>query len=174
MVSHSISGRLNVKILRTLATVALVFSALPPAHAEPPTAQPSSLSMSPDLLELLRAEMRELESASQAISLALPAGDWAQIAATGEKMHDSYILAKKLTEAQRTELASLPEPFKRLDEQFHAEAEKLAHAAHEKDAELTAFWFSRLLEGCAGCHAAYAQQRFPGFAGDAADSHHQH
>lgn len=163
-----------MKILRTLATVALVFGALLSAHANEPVAQPSGLSMSPELLELLRAEMRELESASQAISLALPAGEWAQIAATGKKMHDSYILERNLTEAQRMELASLPERFRSLDEQFHAGAEKLAHAAREKDAELTAFYFSRLLEGCAGCHAAWARQRFPGFAGDTADSHHQH
>ena len=163
-----------MKILHTLATVALVFGALQSAHAEQPVAQPASLSMSPELLELLRAEMRELESASQAISLAFPAGDWAQIAATGEKMHDSYILEKNLTDGQKAELASLPEPFRRLDEQFHTQAEKLSHAAHGKDAELTAFYFSRLLEGCAGCHAAWARQRFPAFSGDSADAHHQH
>ena len=163
-----------MKILGTLATVALVFGAFQSAPAKEPPAQASGLSVSPELLELLRAEMRELTSASQAISLALPAGDWAHIAATGEKMHDSYILAKKLTTAQRAELDGLPELFKRLDEQFHLRAERLAHAAHEKDAELTAFYFSRLLEGCAGCHAAYAQQRFPGFAGDAGDSRHKH
>jgi hypothetical protein len=130
--------------------------------------------MSPELLELFRAEMRELLGASQAISLALPVGDWAHITATSQQMRNSYILERKLTAAQRKELDSLPERFKSLDEQFHLRTEKLAHAASEKDAELTAFYFARLLEGCASCHAAYAQQRFPGFVGDSVDLHHQH
>lgn len=130
--------------------------------------------MSPALLELLRAEMRELITASQAISVALPTGDWAQIEATSEQMRESYILKKKLTEAQKKELGSLPEPFKQLDEQFHLKAEKLAHAASAHDAELTAFYFARLLEGCAECHAAYAQQRFPGLAVQSEDSRHHH
>jgi len=30
----------------------------------------------------------------------LPVGDWAHIAATSEKLRDSYILEKKLTKAQ--------------------------------------------------------------------------
>lgn len=163
-----------MKILRSLVTVALVFVAFASGHGQQSAVTPTGLSMSPELLELFRAEMRELLGASQAISMALPVGDWAHIAATSEKMRMSYILEKKLTEAQREELDNLPERFKRLDEQFHLRTEKLAHAASEKDAELTVFYFARLLEDCAGCHAAYAQQRFPGFAGGAVDARHQH
>jgi hypothetical protein len=166
--------RFIMKIMHTLVAVALVFGGYLPAHAEQPADAPTGLTMSPELLELFRAEMRELLGASQAISLALPVGDWANVAATSEKMRKSYVLEKKLTVAQREELESLPERFKRLDEQFHMRAEKLAHAASQKDAELTAFHYARLLEGCAGCHAIYARQRFPGFASDSVDSHHQH
>lgn len=163
-----------MKIMQALAAFALVFGGFPSAYAEHPAVAPAVLPMSPELLELLRAEMRELLGASQAISLALPVGDWAHIAATSEKMRKSYILEKQLTNAQREELDSLPELFKRLDKQFHMRTEKLAHAASEKDAELTAFHFARLLEGCAGCHAVYAQQRFPGFVVDSVESDHQH
>jgi mono/diheme cytochrome c family protein len=163
-----------VRILRSFATVALILVALPSGHGQQAAVAPTRLFMSPALLELLRAEMRELLVASQAISVALPAGNWAHIAATSEKMRMSYILERRLTEAQRAELDSLPERFKRLDEQFHLRTEKLAHAAAEKDAELTAFYFARLLENCADCHAAYAQQRFPGFAEGSVGAGHQH
>ena len=163
-----------MKLLRTLIGIALAFVVFPSGHAQQPAVAPTGLSMSPELLELFRAEMRELLGASQAISMALPVGDWAQIAATSEKMRMSYILERKLTEAQKEELGSLPERFKRLDQQFHLRTEKLAHAASEKDVELTAFYFARLLEDCAACHAAHAQQRFPGFGDGSVGARHQH
>lgn len=163
-----------MKILRSLAILALVFAAMSLGHGQQPTAAPNSLSMSAELLELLRAEMRELVSATQAISMALPVGDWTQIVATSEQMRSSYILERKLTESQREELGRLPERFKHLDKGFHLKTEKLAHAASEKDVGLTAYYFARLLEDCADCHAAYAPQRFPGFSDDSTDQHQQH
>lgn len=163
-----------MKIMHILAAAALILGGFQSTSAEQSAAGPTSLPMSPELLELFRAEMRELLGASQTISLALPVGDWASIADTSEKMRKSYILEKELTKGQREELDSLPEQFKSLDKQFHMRTEKLSHAASQKDAELTAFYFARLLEGCAGCHAVYARQRFPGFADESVDSHHQH
>jgi len=163
-----------VKIMHILTAAAVILGGFPSAYAEQPAVGPTGLSMSPELLELFRAEMRELLGASQAISVALPVGDWASIAATSEKMRKSYILEKNLSMAQREELDSLPGQFKSLDEQFHLRTEKLSNAASQKDVELTAIYFARLLEGCAGCHAVYAQQRFPGFAGEPADTHSQH
>jgi len=166
--------RYGMKVLRSVATIALMFVAYSSGHGQQVAVAPTGLPMSPELLELLRAEMRELLGASQAISVALPVGDWAHIAATSEKMRGSYILERKLTEAQRKELDSLPERFKRMDEQFHLRTEKLARAASRKDAELTAFYFARLLENCAGCHAAYAQQRFPGLADGSGEARRHH
>lgn len=163
-----------MKLPALLVAALLTLGSVAPVRAEHPAAGAEEFSLSPGLLDLLRAEMRELQGAVQAVGEALPAGDWTRIASTGEKMHGSYILTQQLTAAQREELAGLPERFRRLDEEFHARAEKLAHAASARDAELTAYYFSGLLEDCAVCHAAYAGQRFPGFAGGKAEVHHQH
>lgn len=133
---------------------------------------PPAISVSPDVLELFRAEMRELLIGTQAIGTAVSAGDWTRIAVTGDQMRKSYILEKKLTKTQREELEGLPEQFRALDEQLHLRAEKLSQAASVKDAELVSFQFGRLLETCASCHTAYAQQRFPGFSSPAVEPHH--
>ena len=123
----------------------------------------SPLSMSPDLLELYRAEMRQLLVGTQAIAVALPTGDWERIIATSRQMQESYVLERELTEAQVKEIAGLPESFRHLDQEFHARTERLAAAAAAKDAEAAAYQFSRLLENCAVCHASFAQGRFPTF-----------
>lgn len=130
--------------------------------------------MSPALLELFRSEMRSLLSGSQTIAAALPNADWAAIATTSKRMKQSYVLELQLNEEQRLELERRPEQFKRLDAQFHRGTEKLALAAEQKDAQLVAFYFGRLLEECTQCHATYAQSRFPGFSHEATNADHRH
>lgn len=132
------------------------------------------LTLSPDLAELLRAEMREIARGVQGVALSLAAADWTAIRDTSAQIRASYIMEKKLTKAQAVELEkTLPEPFKRLDAEFHQRAARLGAAAAAHDAELAVFHYSRLIESCAQCHAAYAARRFPGFGpGTPADSAH--
>jgi hypothetical protein len=79
-------------------------------------------------------------------------------------MHESYIMKKSLTQPQMMELKrKLPREFKQLDGAFHARAKQLGQAAASKGPELVAFHYSRLVEACAGCHSAFAKNRFPGF-----------
>jgi cytochrome c556 len=132
--------------------------------ADPLTAR-HDVRLSPDLLNLLRSEMREIAGGVQSITLSLVTADWNSIQATSAKIRASYIMEKKLTPAQAKELEqALPPQFKRLDAEFHQRAEKLGAAAATHDYELVAFQYSRLLENCAQCHSAYAKSRFPGFA----------
>lgn len=154
--------------------LAAAASAAPPAEAPPhrPSAN-SALAMSPALLELFRSEMRELQSGTQAIAAALPAGDWDGIVKASRQMKQSYILEKKLTPAQRKELGALPERFRDLDAEFHARADRLAAAAASHDPELVSFQYSRVLETCTSCHAAFAPARFPGL-GARSPASHQH
>lgn len=144
-------------------------SAAPPASADRASA---ALALSPALLDLFRAEMRELLVGTQAIASALPAGDWDGIVATSRQMKASYVLEKKLTPAQEKELAALPGRFKELDQGFHARAGRLADAAIKRDYEAVAFHYSRLLETCAACHASFAPARFPTFGTPPAPDHH--
>lgn len=133
---------------------------------------PAAIELSPDLLELLRAEMREISSGVQTITVSLAMADWDAIERTGSKIRDSYIMKQKLTAGQKHELHhSLPDAFKHLDAQFHARAGKLAAAAVTQDYELVSFHFSRLIESCASCHVKFASNRFPGFAAPAATDH---
>lgn len=129
--------------------------------------------LSPDLLELLRSEMREVAKGMQVIPLALASAQWHEIHETAGQIKDSYILKQSLTKDQLEELRhALPEPFKTLDGEFHQRAGKLAEAAKRKDAEGVAFQYSRMLENCTSCHSKYAQERFPGFVTQ--QQKHQH
>ncbi len=145
-----------------------------PAKPEEPT---NKLELSPEVAKLLREEMQEITVGVQGVTLALASGDWDTIVETSDKIRASYILNKKLTDAQVEELESkLSHGFKALDQEFHERAAKLGAAAEARDAELAAFHLYRMIESCATCHAAHASSRFPGFAGEdsEAEDHHHH
>lgn len=143
-----------------LATLLLTLSA---AHAEQPAS--ADLHLSPQLRGLLQQEMREVARGTQTLAIALATADWKTLHDTAAMIRASYILEKKLTAAQKRELEhALPAGFKQLDAEFHARAEKLAHAAEARDSELAAFHYSRMIESCAACHSTYARSRFPGFS----------
>ncbi len=117
--------------------------------------------------------MLEIAQGVQRIALSLAGGDWKSIHRTSAQIRDSYIMQQKLTPAQAEELAhALPARFKQLDAEFHRRAGKLGEAAHERDPELVAFHYARLLENCADCHAAFASHRFPGFVSPEPPVHH--
>jgi hypothetical protein len=135
-------------------------------------AEKGDLQLSPELIELLRAEMRALLNGVQSLPIGIATGDWKSVADTSAHISASYILDQKLTTAQRKELGtSLPEHFKRLDSQFHLEAKKLEAAAANHDAQLSAFHYYRLIETCTDCHTIYAPSRFPGFSSAAKHAH---
>jgi hypothetical protein len=133
---------------------------------------PVGIRLSPALLELLRAEMREIAGGVQVISVSLATGSWDAVHDAAASIRASYIMEKSLTPEQTAELGrSLPGRFKELDAEFHARAEKLAQAAAARDAELAGFHYARLLETCTRCHAEFAAARFPGFTPAAAQEH---
>lgn len=152
-----------------LLTAILVIGGLVVGSAKPYAAEDHApdqhVTLSPELVELLRAEMREISFGIQGLALSLATADWQSIQETSAKIRASYIMENQLTPAQAEELEHvLPEQFKQLDAEFHHRAEKLGMAAAEHDSELVVFHYSRLLESCAGCHSTYASERFPGFA----------
>jgi cytochrome c556 len=143
------------------------------AHAAEMLAESGAVELSPDLLELLRAEMREISGGIQNVAVSVATGDWNSIRESSEKMRSSYIMQRKLTTAQASELEqALPGRFTELDMEFHQRAEKLAAAAAARDPELVVFHYARLLESCVRCHSAYAAKRFPGFASQTPQGHH--
>lgn len=150
-----------------LSTLFLAFGLLgagaPKAIAEVPNPR-QDVTLPPELLELLRAEMREITAGTQSMAVALVTGDWQSIAETSGRIRDSYIMQQQLTPEQvKTLEHALPDRFKQLDLQLHGRAERVGAAAEAHDAERVAHELSRLLETCAACHAAFAKSRFPGF-----------
>ncbi|MDH3747400.1 MAG: cytochrome c [Gammaproteobacteria bacterium] len=142
-------------------------------YAQEPAVLSEELHLSEDLRALLREEMQEIATASQAVVLSLATGDWKSIEHISEKIRASYVMERKLSASQRRELEEqLPEHFKKLDMEFHARAEKLGLAAAARDPEIVAFQYYRLVESCTVCHAAFAKTRFPGFLSNELEIHH--
>lgn len=133
-----------------------------------------TITLDPELLALLQAEMREITVGVQKVPVAIAQGDWETLEQTGQSIRSSYIMAKTLTSEQKQTLKStLPARFKQLDSAFHSRAGQLAQAARARDSELASYHYSRLIEGCAQCHSLYAREKFPGFA-PAEEHGHQH
>jgi cytochrome c556 len=159
--------------LATIIAISSLAAVSVHSYAAEPHTQQDSISLSPDVLNLLREEMREIAGGVQGVALSLATADWKSIEETSTKIRASYIMEKKLTPAQAKELANaLPEQFKQLDAEFHQRAEKLGAAAAGHDPELAVFHYSRLVESCVRCHAAFAGKRFPGFASPEPLGHH--
>lgn len=124
--------------------------------------QGPTAGLSPEVRALLVEEMQQLDKAMSALSPEISSGNWSRISEIAAQMRDSFILKKKLTPEQGKELhGKLSEAFIERDRAFHTSAGRLVEAAEQHNGELTAFYFYRLMEGCVGCHAKYAPQRFP-------------
>jgi uncharacterized protein (TIGR02246 family) len=150
--------------MRALALVTglLCFGVASAAAGLSPARQ--DIQLPPELMDLLRAEMREITAGAQSMVVALVTGDWQSIAEASTRIRDSYIMQQQLTPEQVAALErALPEQFKQLDLEFHRRAERLGAAAMAHDAERVANELSRLLETCASCHTAFAKSRFPSF-----------
>jgi cytochrome c556 len=164
---------MRARILITIVVIGGLITGTGFTYAAEPSAADKDIKLSPELLNLLRDEMREIAGGVQAMALSIATADWKSIQETSAKIRASYIMEKKLTSAQARALeAGLPERFKELDAAFHQRAEKLGAAAAAQDAELVAFQYSRLLESCTVCHSEYAKSRFPGFAPATKQVHH--
>lgn len=139
----------------------VVGAALPMRAALAGNAAPV-LAGQPELRQLLQQEMQALKKAVAQLSQALPQGEWHSVAGTAGQIHDSFIFQQKLSAEDRKTLhQTLPEGFIQLDKAFHQQAKKLQHAAESHDAELSLFYYSKMLESCVTCHSRFATHRFP-------------
>ncbi|MDY6979492.1 MAG: hypothetical protein SV201_06390 [Pseudomonadota bacterium] len=120
------------------------------------------LANEPELRGLLQQEMQALQEALATISTALPQGQWHTVADTAGQIHDSFILQQQLSADDRKTLhQTLPADFIQRDRAFHQQAKKLQQAAESQDAELSLFYYSKMVESCVSCHSRFATHRFP-------------
>jgi hypothetical protein len=131
-------------------------------------------NLSPELRALLQQEMQALQSGMIAVIPAFVSGDLGTVEKIAKNMKDSFILRQAITREQMDELHStLPEPFIRMDQEFHYFAGMLSHTAKRKKLELVNFYISKLTESCVACHSQYATHKFPGLAsGKTMGDHH--
>lgn len=131
--------------------------------------------LSGSLRALLSQEMISVEGAMKTLYSDLIAGEYDKVSKTATKIHDSFILKQKLTKSQKQELESkLPPEFIAMDRAFHKQASMLAHAADNKNMELSNFYVYKMTESCTSCHSTYAKNKFPSFAEkiEKASDHH--
>lgn len=123
------------------------------------------VALPPNLRATVIAEMVGLKQGVADLAGSLSTGEWSSAAKTAGAIRDSYILRQALTASELHELESiLPPTFAELDAQLHEHADALAGAAAQHNAELTVFYYSKLLDGCQSCHRRYATRTLPGFA----------
>ena len=109
--------------------------------------------------------MHSISEAMGRIHTAVLTGDHATVAEEARNIHDSFVLAQELTEAQRTEIGTtLPAGFVAADRAFHELSGKLMQAGEQNDPALERLWFEEMTRACQACHQEYAPGRFPGLA----------
>lgn len=153
--------RRNLFALLVLAAIsAAVFHVPAPAAGRVPVA----VKLSPELLAVLREEMRLIEKAVHTLIDANTRGETKEVAAQARAIHRNFILKQRLSEEQKQELRdSLPAEFFEIDRGFHNLALELARAAEARQAEEMGLLIGRMLGRCAECHGKYATNRFPSF-----------
>lgn len=133
------------------------------ARDEPGTA--AALDLPEPYRELIRSEMKEVESAMGRLLGHLVRAEAREGAEVAHAVHDSFVLAQRMTAEQRRELRSLlPPTFVALDREFHHRAELLAEALEGGDFFAAAAHHAELSRACVTCHSRFATDRFPAFA----------
>lgn len=93
---------------------------------------------------------------------------WGQddiVARNAQNIHDSFIVAQKMTEAEPQGASLLgASRLHRAGRSVHALSERLAQAARKTDRSQQRELCYEMLDGCVGCHAAHATGRFPSLA----------
>lgn len=131
--------------------------------AQTPDATLATEALSPSTRSLLIQEMQVLAAAVGRIHRAMVMGEHRTVAAESKAIHDSFVLAKELSESQRREIQTrLPPRFVSADQNFHELSARLVNAATQEDVRLERFWFDEMTRACLACHQTFAGKRFPG------------
>jgi hypothetical protein len=169
----------------TIAGISLLFFLSPGVPAEEEhhqakhdvadTNKSAEIHLSPGLHQLLNAEMAAIENGMQELIPAISSGEWMTVASIAQNISDSFIMKQKLSAEQKEELhRALPALFIEMDQDFHASAAMMAHAAGMKNADVVNFYYFKLINACISCHKKFAAQRFPGLLKEGEGEVHQH
>ncbi len=111
---------------------------------------------------LLIEEMQAIATSMDVIFRAIIAGEHDQVAQQAQAIHDSFIMAQKMTDEDSEILEkTLSAAFIERDEAFHHLSEHLAEAARKKDLSLQIKLYQEMESACIACHQNHALDRFP-------------
>ena len=134
------------------------------ASAAEPSGESVGSSLPPEIRALLVQEMNAVLGATKEILDALVRGQDELVARKAQAIHDSFILKRELTEADREALvAAVPAAFLERDRAFHELSARLAEAARAGDRPRQRALFAEMVDSCTGCHSRHARDRFPEF-----------
>jgi len=157
-------GRAGAAALLALALVAGKPAAAQDAAVDAAAAEAVGPKLPQRVRGILLEEMAAVLGATQQILDALVRGEDATVAEQAQAIHDSFILEQEMTDADRQALlAAVPSAFVERDQAFHQLAADLAAAGRDGDDARQHELFQAMVEACAGCHARYATNLFPGF-----------
>lgn len=123
-------------------------------------------SQLPDpIRSLLIEEMQAINASMAKILTGLVSAHHELVAEQAKAIHDSFIMAQKITKKQRQVLKStLPPAFIEKDQAFHQLSARLAEAARAQDSEQQLSLFQSMQAACVACHQQHATDRFPHFS----------
>ncbi len=156
------------RIASALSLIALLVGA--PASGQESNDKAVALALPTHLRVLLIEEMQAVLQASSTILDALVRGQDELVAKNAQAIHDSFIMAKKMTQTDREALHSaVPHSFAERDASFHELSARLAEAARARDRPRQRELFAEMVTACVECHAAHATNRFPELAARTSD-----
>lgn len=106
----------------------------------------------------LTEEMVQLDEVFRAVVSGVALGDNERVHAAIESMHGAMEKTHEGVKAGTVKTPKNPEKVKefvKMDKEFHARLETLAHAAQKNDQKKMLALTKQLLDGCVGCHQMF-------------------
>ena len=140
-------------VLGLLAAVPAVYAAVHEGHDHNKMHAAADNGANP-LIE----EMVQLDEVFRAVVSGVALGDGERVHAAIESMHGAMEKTHEGVHAGKVTTPKNPEKVKefvKMDRDFHAKLEALAHAAHKNDQKKMLALTKQLLDGCVSCHQIF-------------------
>jgi len=140
-------------VLGLMAAVPAVYAAMHEGHDH------SKMHAAPDSgVNPLLEEMVQLDEVFRAVVSGVALGDGERVHAALESMHGAMEKTHEGVHAGKVTTPKNPKKVKefvKMDKEFHAKLETLAHAAHKNDQKKMLLLTKQLLDGCVSCHQMF-------------------
>jgi cytochrome c556 len=151
--------------MNKLIKLVFLLLAVTTLQAETKTDQAVGSQLPDSIRSLLIEEMQAINEGMAKILTGLVGADYALVAQQAQAIHDSFIMAQKITDEQRQVLKqTLPVAFIEKDKAFHQLSAQLAEAARAGNTEQQLQLYQSMQAACVACHQQHATDRFPDFS----------